>query len=395
MLDQNRPPAQSAGPGNAEPAGAERTSIATVITASTLADGRELIYFDDPGSTVRIAAGDRRELGPIPPPASMRHDPLSGEWITYATHRQTRTFFPPADQCPLCPSVDGRLTEIPAAGYDVVVFENRFPSFPAVADQAHPDRVDPQSPPIPRGGRCEVVSFTSEHTGSFAGLSPERARTVVDAWVSRTAALSATDGVEQVFVFENRGEQIGVTLSHPHGQIYAYPYVAPTLRRQLDLARSHRDATGRNLFSDILADELSKQSRIVTRTDCWTVFVPEAARWPVEVHAYPNRQVADLTELTDTERDDLARVYLDTLQRLEALFDEPLPYIAGWYQSPVREDRDLGYLHLQISSPQRSAGKLKYLAGSETAMGAFINDVLPEDTARRLRAVPTDLTGRR
>ena len=248
---------------------------------------------------------------------------------------------PPADQCPLCPSIDGRQTEIPALDYDVAVFENRFPSFPALVDPAGENRLtagDPDGDPelAPHGGRCEVVSFTAEHTGSFAGLTPRRARTVIDAWAQRTGALSTQDGVKQVFVFENRGVEIGVTLSHPHGQIYAYPYVAPTLAAQLDRARAHREATGRNLFADVLAAEVEDGRRVILRSSAWTVFVPAAARWPIEVHVYPNRQVADLTELDDHERDDLARVYLETLRRVEAIFDAAIPYIAGWYQAPGR-----------------------------------------------------------
>lgn len=368
---------------------------AAIMTESRLADGRELIYFDDPGSPPRAVPVDHRDLAGPPEPAALRHDPLSGEWITYATHRQTRTFMPPPDQCPLCPSVGGRQTEIPATDYDVAVFENRFPSFPALVDPTAANGLDPApgSPvagPVPHGGRCEVVSFTAAHTGSFAGLTARRARTVVDAWAERTRALSAQDGVEQVFVFENRGVEIGVTLSHPHGQIYAYPYVAPTLAAQLERARAHRAATGRNLFADVLAAEVADGRRVIVRSPAWTVFVPAAARWPIEVHVYPNRQVADLAGLDDRERDDLARVYLETLRRVEGVFGAPIPYIAGWYQAPVGADRDLGYLHLQLSSPQRTASKLKYLAGSETAMGAFINDVLPEDTADRLRAATID-----
>jgi UDPglucose--hexose-1-phosphate uridylyltransferase len=237
----------------------------------------------------------------------------------------------------------------------------------------------------PAVGRCEVVCFTAEHDSSFSALTPERARTVIEAWVDRTLALSALPQVEQVFCFENRGEEIGVTLAHPHGQIYAYPFVTPRTRRMLDVARRHRERSWRNLFDDILAAELRSGDRIVTRGDCWTAFVPYAARWPLEVHLYPNRRVGGLPDLTDTERDDLARVYLDILRRMEAVYDDTLPYIAAWHQAPVRVDRDLASLHLQVFSIRRAPGKLKYLAGSESAMGAFINDVSPEHAARMLR----------
>jgi UDPglucose--hexose-1-phosphate uridylyltransferase len=291
------------------------------------------------------------------------------EWVVMASHRQCRTFLPPADACPLCPSRDGKQTEIPSDDYDVVVFENRFPSL-----SGH------------TGGRCEVVCFSSDHDASFATLSADRARLVVDAWADRTAALSALPGVEQVFCFENRGEEIGVTLSHPHGQIYAYPFVTPHTRQMLTTARRHAEAGAANLFAGVLAAE-RRAERVVVSSAHWTAFVPAAARWPVEVHLFPHRQVPDIPALTDAERDDFVRVYLDVLQRFDALYAAPLPYIAAWHQAPVGADRDLGYLHLQLFSIRRAADKLKFLAGSESAMGAFITDVLPEDVAARLREV--------
>jgi UDPglucose--hexose-1-phosphate uridylyltransferase len=207
--------------------------------------------------------------------------------------------------------------------------------------------------------------------------------------VDRTEALSALPHVEQVFCFENRGQAIGVTLHHPHGQIYAYPFVTPRTRRMLDSARRHRERSWRNLFADVLDAERTAGVRVVAATEFWTAFVPAAARWPVEVHVYPNRQVPDLPGLSDAERDDFAVLYLDLLRRFDAMYGEPLPYIASWQQAPVRIDRDLGYLHLQLFSIQRDRGKLKYLAGSESAMGVFINDVLPEQVAGTLRDLAT------
>jgi UDPglucose--hexose-1-phosphate uridylyltransferase len=193
--------------------------------------------------------------------------------------------------------------------------------------------------------------------------------------------------VEQVFPFENRGEEIGVTLGHPHGQIYAYPFVTPRTRRMLDSARRHHVRTGRNLFADVLAAEVADGRRIVARGTHWTAFVPAAARWPFEVHLYPHRQVPDLPALDDAERDDFAAVYSGVLRRFDALFDSPMPYIAAWHQAPVRTDRDLAYLHLELFSIRRSQQKLKYLAGSESGMGVFINDIPPERAAEMLREV--------
>ncbi|MFC0627286.1 galactose-1-phosphate uridylyltransferase [Kribbella deserti] len=337
-------------------------------TDTSLSDGRDLFYFDVQDTPAREPVPDERGLPQPHPQVDLRTDPLTGDVITYATHRNTRTFMPPANQCPLCPSKPGNLTEIPAPDYQVAVFENRFPSF------AGP-------------GRCEVVCFTSDHNRSFTDLSMGQARLVVEAWADRTADLSARDDVEYVFCFENRGKEIGVTLSHPHGQIYGYPFLPPRIRTLMARAREHQEAKGSNLFADILAAERAAGTRVIAENGTWTAFVPEAARWPVEVHLYPNRQVADIAGLTATERDDFTQLYLDVLQRLDGLYGDALPYIAGWHPAPVRIDRDLGYLHLEVLSIRRSADKIKYLAGSESAMGAFISDTSPENVAEALRKV--------
>lgn len=354
-------------------------------TSTRLADGREIIYFDCDDSPPRVAI-DPRDLPPVATSSHMRRDPLTGEWVIMAGHRQTRTFLPSAADNPLAPSRDGRQTEVPSPDYDVVVFENRFPSLSTGATDPDPGTATSLVPRRPGVGRCEVVCFTSDPDGSFATLTPEHARLVVEAWADRTVELGELEGVEQVFCFENRGEEIGVTLSHPHGQIYAYPFVTPRSAVMLDTARTHRAATGRNLFADVLAEEQVGE-RVIRKTRHWTAFVPAAARWPVEVHLYPHRQVPDIPALTDDERDDFVEIYLDILGRLDRLYDSRLPYIAAWHQAPVRVDRDVAYLHLQVFSIRRAADKLKYLAGSEAAMGAFITDVLPEDVAERLRAL--------
>jgi UDPglucose--hexose-1-phosphate uridylyltransferase len=303
------------------------------------------------------------------PASELRHDRLLDEWVAIAAHRQQRTFLPPDEECPLCPSTPDRASEIPAADYEVVVFQNRFPSFG--------DRNG--------GGRCEVVCFTSDHDTSFAELPPEQVRTVIEAWADRTEELSRLPGVEQVFCFENRGKEIGVTLAHPHGQIYAYPFVPPRTARMLAVAARHRDETGGDLFAEVLAAEREAGVRVVAANEFWTAFVPVAARWPFEVHFFPHRKVPDIPALDSAEREAFGVLYVDVLGRLDRLFGVPMPYISAWHQAPVGDGRELAYLHVQLFSSRRAPGKLKYLAGSESAMGAFINDVSPEEAARLLR----------
>lgn len=360
------------------------SAIAKRVTR--LSDGRELIYFDDADTTLPPdRPRDRRPPEPRPPVPELRLDPLTGEWISVATARQNRAFLPPADLDPLAPSRPGRLTEIPG-DYDVAVFENRSPSFgpalppPGAGPGADADSGIGLGRSRPGYGRCEVVCFDPRHEGSWADLTPSRARTIVEAWADRTENLSRLPGVGQVYVFENRGRDIGVTLHHPHGQIYAYPYVTPRTRRLLQSI----DEYGPSLMGDILTFEQSSP-RVLIKGEHFTVFVPFAARWPLEVHMLPHRHVPDLAATTGAERDEIARFYRRITWAFDKLYDTPTAYIGAWHQAPVGTGRDVVRLMLQVTSPRRAADKLKYLAGSETGMGAFIGDISPEDAAERIR----------
>ncbi|MER6570347.1 galactose-1-phosphate uridylyltransferase [Streptomyces sp. NPDC001093] len=355
-------------------------------TSTRLADGRELIYYDLRDDTVRDAV-DRRPLERTHTTSEIRRDVLLGDCVAVASHRQGRTYHPPADECPLCPTRGDRLSEIPDSSYDVVVFENRFPSLAGDS------------------GRCEVVCFTCDHDASFADLTVEQARLVLDAWTDRTSELSHLPSVEQVFCFENRGAEIGVTLGHPHGQIYAYPFTTPRTALMLRSLAAHKEATGgQNLFDAVVERELAGE-RVVLEGEHWVAFVPYAAHWPYEVHLYPKRRVPDLLALDEAARTEFPQVYLELLRRFDRIFDggdggenaagdPPTPYIAAWHQAPfgALEEfdgvlRDDFALHLELFTIRRTSGKLKFLAGSESGMSVFINDVPPERAAERLREV--------
>lgn len=385
-------------------------------TKTRLADGREFFYFDDSpeyvsGSKTRRlhdprpladrfapVIGAHGDLEPATGP-QMRLDPLTGEWIPMATHRMHRTHLPEPGSNPLAPAdpaADYSDGEIPDTDYDVVVFENRFPSLLQVPGADPRETLidgNPLWPARPAAGRCEVVCFSPDPHATLASLSPTRMRTIVEAWTDRTRELSALEGVEQVYVFENRGEEIGVTLHHPHGQIYAYPYLTPRTATMLSRARSHRRRTGGNLLADILAGELTSGRRVVARSAHWAAYVPAAARWPVEVHVAPLRDVPDLPALTREEKEDFADLYLSLLRRLDQFFVDddgrplPLPYVSGFHQAPINEGREDLRLHLQLFSVLRAPGKLKYLAGSESGMGAWISDTSPETIADRLNEI--------
>ena len=321
-----------------------------------------------------------------------RFDPTTGEWRMFARHRQDRTFLPPEDHCPLCPTVDpARPTEIPFPAFDVVVFENRFPSL--LRRPPPPEVVESALYPVaPAAGANEVVVYSDDHDLQLADMEVPRIARLVDVWADRYAELGARDDVAYVFVFENRGVAVGVTLHHPHGQIYAYPEVPPRPRRELDVALAHLERHGTCVFCDVVARERADGVRVVAQNESFLAFVPFAARFPYEVHVVAHRHAPSLLDLTDIERSSLAALLRRVLAGYDRLFGFPLPYVMAMHQAPADDGQHqaVSHFHMEYTPAHRTAEKLKYLAGSELGAGAFLNDTAPEDTAVRLRAAVTE-----
>ena len=318
-----------------------------------------------------------------------RYDPTRGEWVTFATNRQDRTFLPAADQCPLCPSEPGRPpTEIPAGAYELVTFDNRFPSF--TAEPPEPSIAgDALTPVAPAAGHAEVLVFTSDHDATLTGLPVARLRALVDVWADRTTVLGQRPEIGYVFPFENKGEVTGVTLNHPHGQIYGYPGIPPIPAQEIEAARRYRAEHGTCVWCDVVVREEGSE-RLVVRGETFAAYVPFWARFPYEVYISARRHAPALPSLTAPERDDLARVLKRVLVAYDGLFGFSMPYVMAVHQEPATAGHDdLTHLHLELSPPYRTATKRKYLAGSELAAGSYVTDLAPELTAATLRDVLT------
>jgi UDPglucose--hexose-1-phosphate uridylyltransferase len=332
--------------------------------------------------------------------SELRYHPFLDQWVITATHRQDRTFLPPSDYCPLCPTVPGGFpTEIPFPAYDIVVFENKFPSLnpqppaPAISGSE-------LTPVVPSGGVCEVICYSQIHTGTFATMPLLQIRKLARVWRERYIELGTRDEVEYVFIFENKGNEIGVTLMHPHGQIYAYPFIPATPKIELDAARRHVDKTGRPLMADVLAQEginvqgfdvdrsiVGDRSRLVWENATFAAFVPFFARYPYELYVAPKRHISSLRKMTERDLDDLADALLVVTRKFDRLFGFSLPYIMAMHQEPTVAGYEFDWFHVEFYPPYRTANKLKYLAGSEAGANAFINDTLPENTAETLRSL--------
>ncbi len=344
-------------------------------------DGRELLlYAREPLDEVY----DAPQAGAAGPRAShLRWHPLRGEWVVYASHRQDRTFLPPPDWNPLAPSADPvHPTEVPAGNWQVAVFENLFSALGS--DAPAPPQI---AGAAPCRGRSEVVVFTQDAHGSLGGLPLDRIALVVDVWADRTVALGRRGDVAYVFPFENRGAEVGVTLQHPHGQIYAYPFVPPVAVRELDLMHAHHAVHGRGLLADLIAAELAEGERTIYVGEHAVAWVPVCARWAYELWIAPRREAATLDVLAPPERLDLARALQLCLRKLDALWQRPMPYLLAVHQAPSRGAHPYAHAHVEIYPWLRMPDRLKYLAGSEIGAGVFTADTLPEDKARELRAV--------
>jgi UDPglucose--hexose-1-phosphate uridylyltransferase len=320
--------------------------------------------------------------------SELRFQELRGEQVVYAIDRQERTFLPPAEHCPLCPTLPGgEPTEIPFAEFEIAVFANRFPAFEA-----------------PHGA-AEVVVYTDAHSGSLGTLSATRVRALMWVWRQRYAELGAREDVAYVLIFENRGVEVGVTLHHPHGQIYAYPFLPPV--PALELAADAR--LGGCAPCALVARELADGERVIYENEGVVVYVPYAARWAYEAHVVMRAHRPSLLECEPRELDALADALQTLVRGYDALFQRPFPYVMAVHQAPTGGgspgDRGSladgvaelgggsgggGHLHVELYPPLRTAEKLKYLAGSEQGAGTFISDTLPEDSAATLRRAIAD-----
>lgn len=327
---------------------------------------------------------------PAHPATHLRWHPLRGEWVAYASHRQNRTFLPPPEYNPLLAKDDpAHPTEVPAGPWDVAVFENLFPTLSRnAAEPAPPALVETR----PGRGTCEVVVFTQDPKSSLGELPLDRLELLFEVWADRTRELGARDDVDYVFPFENRGVEIGVTLHHPHGQIYAYPFVPPVPARELQEQREHLKRTGHGLLATLLDGELREEKRLIWLGAHAVALVPVCARYSYETWIAPLRPAQRLTDLTAAERGELARALKISLLKLDGLWQRPMPYLLVFHQAPTDgQDHPEAHLHLEIYPYLRMPGRLKYLAGSEIGAGAFTADALPEEKAAELRAVEVRL----
>ena len=352
------------------------------------ADGRALTLYARHALPDGLCA-PTPSAAPHAPNPHLRWHPLRGEWVAYAGHRQHRTFLPPAEYNPLAPSRDdAHPTEVPDAPWEVAVFDNLFPTLAATAH----DPPELSVPTAPGAGGCEVVVFTPDARASLGALPLWNIELLIDVWADRYEELGRRADVQYVYPFENRGVEVGVTLHHPHGQIYAYPFVPPVPARELEQQSAHYERHGRGLVEALVEREAAEGLRMIYDGRDVVAFMPICARYSYEVWVAPRRGAPSFAALTGEERRDFARALKTVLMKFDRMWGTPFPYILAVHQAPT--DGRLhpeAHLHAEFYPAYRMPGRLKYLAGSEIGAGVFTADTLPEEKVKELQAVHVDV----
>jgi UDPglucose--hexose-1-phosphate uridylyltransferase len=320
--------------------------------------------------------------------SELRYNPFLKDWVMISANRQSRPNMP-KDWCPFCPG-SGRVPDT----YDVFKYDNDFP----VLVQEPPEEFQNDGFFQKKGtyGKCEVILYHPDHTITLPELPVEHIRKLIDLWRQRFEELSKDEKIKYVYIFENRGKEAGVTMPHPHGQLYAFGWIPKTIQTELDSSRQHFDGTGKCLMCELIENELKAKTRMVYENESFAVFVPFFTIWPYGVYVASKKHLGNITEFSDGQCFDLADVLKKVTGAYDALFDAQFPYMMAMHQTPVNTEDESGYYHFHIEfyPPLRAPDKQYFRASCETGAGAYCNVMLPEDTAEELRAALLKFLGK-
>lgn len=314
--------------------------------------------------------------------AEIRWNPLIQDWVMIASHRQGRPQMP-KDWCPFCPG-SGKVPD----NYDVFKYDNDFPALSQ--NPSEPDDVNTNYfKAVEAYGKCEVILYSPNHTAKLWELSVEHIKKLVNLWIERYNELKKDKKIKYIFIFENRGEAVGVTMIHPHGQIYGYPFIPKRIELELNSSKKYFDENKSCLLCDLLKNELEFEKRIIFKNECFTVFLPFFTEYPYGVYIVSNSHKNSINEFNENEKVKFSEVLKETIGMLDSLYDCVFPYMMCMYNAPVNIDEDCEehcHFHVKFFPPMRSADKQKFNASSETGAWAHCNPTCPEEKAEELRA---------
>jgi UDPglucose--hexose-1-phosphate uridylyltransferase len=319
----------------------------------------------------------------------LRWNPVLKWWVMVSSERQNRPLTP-KDYCPFCPG-SGKIPD----KYEVMSYDNDWPIL-----SPDPPKVAPLDSSIFKNaksyGKCEVILYSPEHNSSLGELSDESIEKLIELWVNKYIELGEKDFIKYVFIFENRGEEVGVTITHPHGQIYGFPFIPKKIEIELSSCKEYSDTSQKNLYLEILKEELRQKKRIVDENKCFVTFVPYFADYPYQVFIVPRKKRLSLDEFGSEEKTLLGKSLKRIVNTYDNLFDRDFPYMMCFHQKPT-DGRDYSYyqFHIEFYPPLRSGETQKFNASSETGSWTHGNPTSPEEIAKELRKTKEKLYGKR
>jgi len=312
--------------------------------------------------------------------AELRWHPLIKDWVMIASHRQNRPQMP-KDWCPFCPG-SGKVPD----NYDVLKYDNDFPAL-----SQNPPKPDDVATSLFKTaeayGKCEVILYSPQHTITLPELPVDHIKKLVDLWTERFIEIQKDEKIKYIFIFENRGELVGVTMPHPHGQIYGYSFIPKKLELEIKSCKEYFEEKKTCLICDLLEEEKKAGSRIIFENDDFIVYLPFYVEYPYGVYIASKKHKQNLTQFSESEKMNLAAVLKDTTGMLDSLFGFQFPYMMCMHQNPVNcgDFSDYYHFHIEFFPPMRSAEKQKFNGSSETGAWAHCNPTSPEEKAEELR----------
>lgn len=317
--------------------------------------------------------------------SELRWNPLLQTWTMVASNRKARPTMP-KDWCPFCPGEGKPVGD----NYTVLAYNNDFPALTQQPEAPYEDEVGFYQSKE-NYGKCEVILYSPEHEAKFYDLSNDHVVELLELIKERCQLMAQDEKIKYVYPFENKGEAVGVTMPHPHGQLYGYSYVPQKIQVELEGARVHHEHHGTCLICDMNKAEAEFGGRIVGETDTWVAYIPFFTDYPYGVFAVPKRHISYLWECTEEETKDLAKLLRTLTSAFDHLFDAPFPYMMVYHQHPVNSPeyeaaKDFYHFHIEFYPPFREANKIKFYASSEMGAWAAANTSAVEETALELRA---------
>lgn len=318
--------------------------------------------------------------------AELRWNPMIKDWVMIASNRQNRPQMP-KDWCPFCPG-SGKVPD----DYEVFAYDNDFPAL--TQNPPTPDDVATELFKVkPSHGKCEVILFSPDHHGTLKDLSDSHMHKLVDLWRTRFEAMRADKKIKYIFIFENRGDVVGVTMPHPHGQMYGYSVLPKKIELELDSAKEHYEEKGECLFCRMIAEEKACGKRIIHENEDFVAYIPFFADYAYGVFIAAKSHKNNISDFNSREQENLGRIMRDISGMYDNLFGFNFPYMMCMHNAPVNnEDPKYSQLdkyfhfHIEYYPPLRAADKQQFQASSETGVWAHCNPTAPEEKAEEMRA---------